>query len=253
MKKSATLSIGTSGWHYPDWRETFYPKEVTGYKELGFYAQHYNSVENNASFYRVSKESTYCTWARMVPEGFKFCLKLNRIITHTHRLNLTEETIERTRYILTSTQVLGKKLGAFVIQLPASFKPNHERLDGFLAFMRSEIDVLLYPPDLAIEFRADAWFTEDTYELLRSRRVALVTAQSSRYPEHREITADIAYFRFHGPKELFASGYSDQELSEWAEVIRAAAKRCERVYVYFNNDINGHALRNANTLKNLLV
>ncbi len=252
MKKSAVLNIGTSGWHYAHWRDTFYPKEVVGYKELGFFSQHYNSVENNASFYRISKESTYQTWACMVPEGFAFSLKLNRFITHTHRLKVTDDTMERTRYILATTQVLREKLGAFVIQLPASFKPDHERLDAFLGFMRAEIELLEFPPDLAIEFRADPWFSKETYELLMRHNVALVTAQSSWYPEDRHVTSSIAYFRFHGPKELFASGYSDEELVAWAKVIRSAAKKTERVYVYFNNDINGHALRNANTLKELL-
>lgn len=253
MKRNADIKLGTSGWHYAHWRDTFYPKEITGYKELSYFSERYNSVENNASFYRVSKESTYATWARMVPEDFTFCLKLNRFITHTHRLKLTDETRERTRYILSSTQVLGHTLGAFVIQLPASFKPEHERLDAFLSFIRGEIAPLRYPPDLAIEFRTSLWFTEDTYTLLKKHDVALVTAQSSRYPEDRQVTARVAYFRFHGPRELFASGYSDEELAELAQVVKAAAKRTKRVYVYFNNDINGHALQNAATLQTILA
>src|SRR3954465_6756593 len=116
----AKLYIGTSGWHYVHWMGIFYPPEVTGYNELRFHSQHFNTVENNSSFYRISKESTYKTWDRMTPEGFKFSLKLNKAITHIARLELTDEVREKTEYILTSTQVLKEKLGAIVIQLPPS-------------------------------------------------------------------------------------------------------------------------------------
>jgi uncharacterized protein YecE (DUF72 family) len=254
MKKTAQIYIGTSGWHYSHWNGIFYPKEVTGYNELRFFSQHFNTVENNSSFYRISKESTYKTWARMTPpDGFKFSLKLNKLITHVNRLELTEEVRERCEYILTSTQVLeGKKLGAIVIQLPASFKLDLPKLDKFLTFFTTHARALKYPPDIAIEFRNKIWFTKEVYVLLKKHNVALVSAQSSRYPGVTEITADIAYIRLHGPEKLFASEYSQKQLQEWTNFITKAAKKTKRVYVYFNNDFHGYALKNAKELYELL-
>lgn len=245
------IYIGTSGWHYSHWNGVFYPPEITGYNELRFFSEHFGSVENNSSFYRIASEGTYKTWDRMTPGGFKFSLKLNRLITHLKRLELSDEVRERTEYILTTTQVLGNKLGAFVIQLPPSFRPDFEKVDTFLTYFTGTARALPCPPDIAIEFRHKEWFTDDTYALLKKHNVALVSAQSSRYPESRELTADFLYLRLHGPKQLFASPYSTDELTDWAKYIKKAGKG-KRAYVYFNNDIGGYALDNAKELQALL-
>jgi uncharacterized protein YecE (DUF72 family) len=250
MRKT-DVRIGTSGWHYSHWNGIFYPPEVTGYKELTFFGERFNTVENNSSFYRVAQEGTYKTWDRMTPEGFTFSLKLNRFITHLKRLALTPDVKERAEFILTTTQVLGSKLGAIVIQLPPSFKPDYEKVDAFLTYFTKTARALEHPPDIAIEFRHKEWFTDETYKLLRSHNVALVSAQSSRYPESRELTADFLYLRLHGPEQLFASPYSTEQLTDWAKYIKKAGKG-KRTYVYFNNDIGGHALRNARELQELV-
>ncbi|MBP7741313.1 MAG: DUF72 domain-containing protein [Candidatus Pacebacteria bacterium] len=252
MKKPAQIYIGTSGWHYNHWIGLFYPEEVKGYNELKFFSEHFDTVENNSSFYRISKETTYKTWSRMTPEGFKFSLKLNKAITHIARLERTKEAEEKVIYILESTQILGEKLGAIVIQLPPSFRFDLEKLDTFLIFFTTHARKLQYPPDIAIEFRNKYWFTKELYALLRKHNVALVAAQSSRYPGVQEITADIAYVRMHGPEKLFASKYSTEQLKEWAMFIEKAAKKTKRVYVYFNNDFHGYALDNAKELKDFL-
>ena len=252
MKKGAEIYIGTSGWHYTHWMGKFYPPEVKGYNELRFFSEHFNTVENNSSFYRISKESTYKTWVRMTPESFTFSLKLNKFITHTHRLELTDEVQEKCIAILTSLQVLKGQLGAILIQLPPSFKYDLIHLETFLTFFTSEIQKQEYKPDLAIEFRNKIWFTKDAYELLKKYNVALVAAQSSRYPGVQKVTADTCYIRMHGPEKLFASSYSDEQLEEWAVFIRKSAKKVKRVYVYFNNDFYGYAIDNAKTLQEML-
>ncbi|HYH74699.1 MAG TPA: DUF72 domain-containing protein, partial [Candidatus Saccharimonadales bacterium] len=133
------LYVGTSGWHYDDWTELFYPAEVRGYRELTFHAQFFNTVENNSSFYRIAGENTYKTWYRMTPDTYKFSMKLNKFITHTNRLEITDEVIEKVQYILQTTQVLGDKLGVMLIQLPASFKYDLPRLRTFLEFFTAEV------------------------------------------------------------------------------------------------------------------
>src|SRR5581483_4790134 len=128
--------IGTSGWHYDDWIGLFYPPEIKGYNELSYHSKFFNSVENNSSFYRIAGESTYKTWYRMTPENYTFSLKLNRTITHYHKLAIDDEVIKNTKHILETTQILRDKLGAIVIQLPASFRYDVEKLKIFLAFFR---------------------------------------------------------------------------------------------------------------------
>lgn len=246
------IYIGTSGWHYNDWLGHFYPSNITGYHELTFHAQHYNTVENNSSFYRIASEGTYKTWDRMTPDGYKFSIKLNKFITHTHRLELNDEVIEKVRFVLRTTQVLGKKLGAILIQLPASFMYDLPRVATFLQFFTAEVRSFPRPFDIAIEFRNKHWFTEELFALLEKYNVALVAGQSSRWPEIRRITADVAYIRMHGPEKLFASSYSTAQLQELAMYITNLPKRVERVYVYFNNDFHGYALQNATELIGML-
>lgn len=246
------LFIGTSGWHYSDWMGTFYPAEVTGYHELAYHARFFNTVENNSSFYRIASEPTYKTWGKMTPEDYKFSIKLNRQITHDNKLELSDEVCERVQYILDTTQVLGKKLGALLIQLPASFKSDLKQLDIFLAFFTKEVRSRPFTFDIAIEFRNKYWFTSETYALLRKYNVALVAADSSRYPGVREITADVAYIRMHGPTKLFASSYSAEQLKELAGYIQSIESAVKKIYVYFNNDFHGYAIKNAQTLQRLV-
>ncbi len=246
------LYIGTSGWHYNDWIGTFYPKNVTGYNELKYHSKHFNTVENNSSFYRISKESTYQTWDRMTPEGYKFSVKVNKSITHEARLELTEDVKIKLNYILESTQILQNKLGAIVIQLPASFRYDLPRLQKFLKYFRQRIDIQEYQFDIAIEFRNKYWFVDETYAVLKKYNVALVAGQSSRYPLARVVTADIAYIRMHGPDKLFASKYTSEQLAEWADYIKQISGHIKRIYVYFNNDFYGYAIENAKELASMV-
>lgn len=248
-----TYLIGTSGWHYADWLGTFYPPEITGYNELTYHAKHFNTVENNSSFYRIASAGTYKTWDRMTPDGYKFSIKLNKIITHTHRLKVNDEVRERVQFILESTQVLGGKLGAILIQLPASFTYDLDRVRIFLDFFTEAVRAQPHPFDIAIEFRNKYWFTPETYELLRQHNVALVAGQSSRWPGVREVTADVAYIRMHGPEKLFASSYLPEQLAGWADYIKSIAPTLKRVYVYFNNDFHGYAIKNGQDLAKMLV
>lgn len=249
---AAKIFIGTSGWHYRHWFKVFYPPEIKGYYELTFHAKTFNTVENNSSFYRIASENTYKTWYRMTPENYKFSMKLNKLITHNYRLVLNDEVKGKINLILDSTQVLKEKLGAIVIQLPASFRFDLKLLEKFLKFFTKEIQKREYQFDIAIEFRNKYWFVDETYELLEKYNVAIVNAQSSRYPGVRKVTASIAYLRLHGPEKLFSSSYSREQLEDWAQYIRKISKKTKKVYVYFNNDFNGYAIDNAKVLMKLL-
>lgn len=248
QKLEAKVYIGTSGWHYNDWLGLFYPPDIKGYNELAFHAKHFNTVENNSSFYRIAGESTYKTWDRMTPDGYLFSMKLNKLITHTHRLGLNDEARTKIDFILSTTQVLKTKLGAILIQLPASFRYDIENLETFLAYFTAKVRSQHYVFDIAIEFRNKHWFLDEVYMLLKKYNVALVAGQSSRWPGVRQLTADIAYIRMHGPEKLFASSYSAEQLQELANYITNISTITKRIYVYFNNDFHGYALQNAKTL-----
>jgi uncharacterized protein YecE (DUF72 family) len=148
---------------------------------------------------------------------------------------------------------LGDKLGAVLIQLPASFPYDPVRLGAFLKFFTAEVRAQPQPFDIAIEFRHTRWFTDETFALLEKYNVALVAGQSSRWPEMRRITADIAYIRMHGPEKLFASSYSPTQLQELATYITKLPQHVGRIYVYFNNDFHGYALDNARDLAAMLA
>lgn len=248
----AKVLIGTSGWHYSDWEGLFYPPEVKGYDELTFHARYFNTVENNSSFYRIASAPTYATWNQKTPEGYVFSIKLNKLITHTYKLEVTEEVREKVAYILDSTQVLEGKVGAILIQLPASFHFNIEALKSFLHFFTHEVRQRPYVFDIAVEFRNKYWFVNEVYGLLEKYNIALVAGQSSRWPGVRQVTADFAYIRMHGPEKLFASSYSKGQLQELATYIETISPKMKRIYVYFNNDFHGYALENALALQKMV-
>lgn len=247
-KKTPNLHIGTSGWSYGGWDNIFYPEGVkTTYDRLAFYAQHFDTVEVNYSFYHLPKPETYKRWAEAVPKGFIFAVKASRFITHIKKLEGVEEAWVR---FIMNAQVLGNQLGPILFQLPPSLHADQKRLTRFLSLLRR--DATAQPICPVFEFRHPSWFTKTTYVILRENRASLCIAQSSRYPYAEEITSDLVYYRFHGPEELFASRYSDEELRSWAERIKPLLDSGKTVYVYFNNDLYGYAVENARILRGLI-
>lgn len=242
--------IGTSGWSYDHWIGPLYPEKLKSYDDLKFFSERFDTVENNSSFYRIASRATYQKWFRVTKEGFVFSLKLNKTFTHVHRLVLDDALLSQLKEHFSNVQVLQNKLGCLLIQTPPSLKYDLKVLDIFLSQITGLTDALAYKPDLAIEFRNKYWFTKDLYALLRKYNVALTVAQSSRYPSERQITANFLYVRFHGPRELFASRYSEDEMDEWWRYI-TSARNVKKVYIYFNNDFHGYAIENARYLQSL--
>lgn len=156
----------------------------------------------------------------MTPEHYRFSMKLNKFITHISRLQLNDEVKAKMQHILTTTQVLKERMGAIVIQLPPNFKLDIPRIETFLQYFVEEIAKLKYKFDIAIEFRHKSLFVDDVFTLLKKYNVALVAANSSRYPEVREVTANFSYIRLHGPEQLFSSNYTTEQLTDWAEYIK---------------------------------
>lgn len=244
----SAFRVGTSGWTYASWKGRFYPAELSPRRYLEYYARHFSTTEVNYSFYHLPRPETYKHWADQVPEDFCFALKVSRFITHVKRLVAAEKPW---RTFVHGAQCLGRRLGPLLLQFPASFACDLPRLAAFLEQVQRSGHPSS-PLRLAFEFRHESWFVEETYELLRQHDAALCIADSPDYPRRDVVTARFVYFRLHGRRQLFASQYTDAELSEEARNIRRWLRSGLDVYAYFNNDALARAVQNAQTLARLV-
>jgi len=240
------LRIGTSGWNYASWRGVLYEPGVPERRWLERYAEEFDSVELNASFYRLPSSEQFSDWKRRTPPGFAFAVKGSRFITHVKRLRGVDEAIAVFRE---NAGALGRKGAVALWQLPPTFACDVERLAAFCRLLPRGVR-----RRQAIEFRHRSWYVPDVYELLQRRGVALVLPDSAAdpsmtAPELRQ-TAGFTYVRLHCGRGARGS-YTARQLERWAEQI-AAWLRDSDVYVYFNNDWEGFAVQDARRLKRIL-
>ena len=241
---SRRVHVGCSGWQYRDWRGVLYPAGCPQPRWLERYAEVFDTVEVNATFYRLASRDAVARWVEQTPPGFIFALKASRFLIHMKKLAGIEQGIERF-YERIEPLVGTPKLGPVLWQLPEWFARDDDRLRGALA--------LLPPGRHAFEFRHPSWFHPDVYALLRAQRVALAIGDHPRRPfQPLELTADWTFVRFHHGTRGRRGNYSQAELREWAARLRPLARRAE-LYVYFNNDWQGFAVRNALSLRRLLA
>jgi uncharacterized protein YecE (DUF72 family) len=238
------VHIGCSGWVYPHWREVFYPKGIPQRAWLAYYAEHFDTVEVNNTFYRLPKPAAVECWAEQSPPGFTFAVKVSRYLTHIKRLTMVEAGMKRF-YEPLEALTSSEKLGPLLWQFPPNFQRDTERLSSALAELPQGRH--------AFEFRHESWFTDEVYDLLREQGVALVIGdESSRWTSTPLVrTADWTYLRFHHGSRGRHGNYSESELAKWARRI-AQWRRDTEVYAYFNNDWEGNAIRNARLLKSKL-
>jgi uncharacterized protein YecE (DUF72 family) len=237
------VHIGTSGWYYKHWLGVFYPKKFPAQDMLTFYAQHFDTVEINNSFYRLPANSTFDAWRETAPEKFLFAVKGSRFITHMKKLKDPESS---TAKFFRGAERLLEKLGPILFQLPPRWHLNSQRLAEFLETLPKE-------HKYSFEFRDSSWHIAQVYDLLRKHNCAFCIYDLSGSETPLEVTADFTYIRFHGPTEArYAGSYPTQTLTKWARRIEEWQKSLSDVYVYFNNDVGGHALENAQKLKELV-
>lgn len=242
----AEFHVGTSGWSYRHWLGVLYPEGTRSSEFLEIYVQHFDCVELNASFYRLPKETTVQGWLRRTPEGFRFCLKMSRLVTHLKRLEGVEEPLAN---FFDRFAPLKPRLGPVLVQLPPSLAFEPERAAAFFGLLQERHGEHRY----ALEARHKSWFEAQALDLLRRHGVALVIADSGgRFPSAEAVTADFVYLRFHGPGDLYRSNYPDEMLAEYAGKVRAWLAEGLEVWAFFNNDIGGHAVRNAERLREMV-
>jgi len=233
---SARARIGTSGYQYDHWRGTFYPRDLPKRRWFEHYAQHFDTVEINNTFYHLPAASTFDAWREAAPRDFLYALKFSRYATHLKRLKDPQEPIER---FVGLAKRLGICLGPILVQLPPGFAVDEVRLAGFL-------DAAPRDRRWAVEFRHESWLCEDVYAILERQGVALCV-HDMLLDHPRRITAPWTYLRFHGDR--YAGSYSSQFLSALARRMQELLAQGIDVYAYFNNDEQGHAVRNALDLR----
>lgn len=239
MAARGRVRIGLSGWNYPAWRATFY----AGVKRkdwLAHAARRFDTLEVNATYYREQKPETLAHWRAETPDDFVFAVKGHRYITHTLRLSDARAALARQRK---NAALLGPKLGAVLWQLPPGLKADHDRLGDFLGALAD------WPETRhAIEFRHRSWFTDATEQFLEAAGVANCVSDAGRWPRWDAVTAPLVYVRLHGRPQTYVSGYERAGLEPWRERIVAWSAQGREVLVYFDNDTEGAAFGDAETL-----
>lgn len=238
---SFPVHIGTSGWTYGHWKGIFYPEDQPKARWLEYYAREFDTVELNATFYRLPNKTTFEKWFKRTPEGFLWSLKASRYITHVKRLKDVREPLDRFYH---SASRLGSKLGPLLFQLPPSLTYDAHLMESFLARLDPSFRH-------AVEIRHSSWLTSEFFTQLQHKNTAFcISDTAGRYPYQEEITADFVYIRLHGSRKLYASEYTKEELEIWAKKIQDWGRE---TFVYFDNDFGGYAVRNAKMLKKLLA
>ncbi len=234
------ILVGTSGYQYRHWRGVLYPQRLAMAQWLPWYARWFDTVEMNATFYRLPSGRAVDGWRDRTPERFSFAVKGSRYLTHMKRLLDSGPGLER---FFDPVLRFGAKLGPVLWQLPPQMKPDPARLDAFLARL---------PPRVrhAVEFRGEAWYADEVCDVLERHGAAFCEHDQvkRRPPRH---TSGWRYLRFHGTTGRYAGRYGAAALGPFAEDLLAWRRRGD-AYVYFNNDVGGHAVRDALDLLALL-
>lgn len=235
------LNIGCSGWFYWDWKGKFYPQEMPVKQWFDHYAAHFGTVELNAPFYSWPTVNAVKTWLRQAEKrDFVYTVKVCELITHVKRFTGTKTLVRDFGFI---ADLLGKRMGCFLYQLP----PSHDYTPARLKAILSQLD-----PGRrnVVEFRHRSWWNEKVYDGFRQTNTIFCSCSAPRLPDELIKTADEIYLRFHGPEKWYRHDYSAEELEVWrARVQRSGARR---VWAYFNNDWDAFAIKNARRFRALL-
>ena len=209
-------------------------------EHFAFYARHFNTVELNNSFYRQPSRERFHAWREQAPPGFLFAVKGSRYVTHIKRLAVEPKSID---LVVEAALGLGDKLGPILFQLQANFHLDLERLERFVGMLPTDVRFTL-------EFRHESWLVPAVFGVLRAHRIALCIPDHPKMPKSFEITSAFTYVRMHLPPR--GLGYGERALQPWAQRVLDWSAQNLDVFVYFNNDMAGHAIKDAQTLISFL-
>jgi uncharacterized protein YecE (DUF72 family) len=237
------FNIGTSGWRYDGWIGPFYPEKIKPYQLLPYYAETFDSVELNNSFYRIPNERNVKAWMEMTPAHFVFSCKANRTLTHYKKLKDCEETIVQ---LLRAFSHFEDKLGPILFQFPPHWPIDLSTLQKFIVQL---------PQDklFTFEFRHQSWFCNALYDLLSSKHMGLCLYNHQHFTSPEIITSSFVYLRMHGPnKDAYTGSYDDSVLLRYKQKCMDWKKEGKAIYCYFDNTDNANAPKDAQRFKNML-
>jgi len=241
--REGRVRVGTSGWVYPHWRGAFYPRDLPVREWFGRYAEEFDTVEVNNSFYRLPSEETMRRWAAQAPAGFVYAVKASRFLTHRKKLKDPEGPLET---FFARARLLGKHLGPVLYQLPPHWRRDAGRLRDFLRALPAGASHVF-------EFRGPSWYDDEVRRLLEEAGAGFCIHDLRGADVPDWVTGRVVYVRFHGPTaRAYAGSYPRPQLEAWARRIEGYRRGGHDVYAYFNNDDAGHAAHNALQLRELL-
>lgn len=239
----AAVRVGCSGWIYRHWRGRFYPEKLAVKNWFAFYAEHFDTVEINNSFYRLPKAETFDAWREQAPPGFRYAVKANRFLTQAKKLKDCQESLQR---MMPPFRHLGNALGPVLYQLPPRFRLNLERLEAFLQIAPGDVTNVF-------EFRDKSWYTDEAFALLERYGAGFCAHDMPGLESPRLAVGPVAYLRFHGGQGKYWGRYAERALLAAADWIAAQARQGRAVWAYFNNDIDAAAIEDALTLKAMVA
>jgi uncharacterized protein YecE (DUF72 family) len=243
MMPAGDIHIGCSGWVYRHWKGGFYPADLPQKRWFGHYSDAFDTVEINASFYRLPLASTFDGWREKAPAGFRYAVKANRFLTHMKKLVDCEEPLAE---FIALSRRLGHALGPILYQLPPSLHKDLERLERFLARLPGDIEHV-------VEFRHASWYDEGVLALLDEYGVGFVTHDLVGLVSPYWASGRTAYVRFHGTGGKYRGRYSDAQMAQWARWLAQQRAGGRSAWAFFNNDIGGDAIEDARTLRRMLI
>jgi uncharacterized protein YecE (DUF72 family) len=235
------IRIGTSGWVYPHWREIFYPAQLSQKDWFRYYADRFDTVEINNTFYRLPTLATFAKWRAQAPPGFLYAVKASRFLTHLKKLKDPEQPLQT---FIEHAALLCETLGPILYQLPPRWRLNLPRFEDFLALLPKNCQHV-------IEFRDPSWLIDEVFQLMERYHVSHCIHDMAPLQVSFRVTASPVYLRLHGGPD-YSGSYSHTELERLADRIKEWHHQGLDVFVYFNNDNNGFAIRNALALKDML-
>lgn len=238
------IYIGCSGFNYKEWKSIFYPVDMPQDSWLKYYAGHFNSVEINNTFYSFPKKENLQKWNKETPDDFRFSIKANRFFTHLKKLKTDDVFLQRLDEFNETLNSAKEKVGCILWQLPGNLHKNISKISSFCSKLDRDVNNV-------IEFRHESWFDEAVYKVLRDENITfcMISAPNG-LPDYTAVTGKTAYLRFHGKDTWYDYLYSDSELEEWRKRIENL-NGIERIYIYFNNDKHGNAVKNASKLNSM--
>jgi len=233
-------NIGCSGYHYPDWKRTFYPEDINQRKWFEYYCTHFNTLELNVTYYKFPRVESLKRWYDRSPRGFLFTVKAPRLVTHNKKFNNAQRLLHD--FNDTAREGLEEKLGCVLFQFPSNFHFEADKLARV-------VDMLDPSVRSVVEFRHPSWWNPVVYETLAQANIIFCSMSHPELPGNVISTTDTLYYRFHGVPHLYNSKYETRVMERVAQDMFNTHAR--RAYAYFNNAAEGNAVLNAKQLQDI--